>query len=227
MAAHLNIATTYGLNVPSGAEAESATRTTTVEINELLAAATAHVIDARPVNMARAEIQVDGEGPVGLTLTPGSIANTATVTLIAADLTEAPNTRCRFSLRAAASLAFSDPEGASSDVGAEPTVNDLEVVSATYAVVESLRRGVAVEDQTLVGSDGKPYARGTVTERKTFSFAGRGDKPSGVALGTGGADYAGADTGTLVVGVLRESERRGDWNGWGADGSQYRQAAAA
>jgi hypothetical protein len=225
MSAHLNVLSTYGVTVPSGSETESATKTTTVEISELLAAATAHVIDAKPVNIGRVEVQVDGEGPVGVTLTPGTIANVSTVTLVGADITEQPNQRCRFSLRGAASIAFSDPEGTSADVGDEPEVTDLEVTSVTYSIVESVRRSVTLEDQVLVGTDGTPAARGTLTERRPFAIAGRGDKPAGVALGTGGAEFAGADAGLTIVGVLRESERRGDWNGWGADGTQYPQAA--
>jgi hypothetical protein len=221
MAAHLNVLTTYGVNVPSGSEAESATRTTTVEINELLAAATAHVIDADPVNHAVAEIQVDGDGPVGLSLTPGSVANTATVTILSAEVTEAPNQRCRFSLRARADLAFADDPATPDSVGAEPTVGDLEITSVTYSIAESVRRSVTVENAVLVGSDGTPAARGTLTQRRPFSIAGRGDLPPSVALGSGGVEYAGATTGKLVVGTLRESERRGDWNGWGADGTQY------
>jgi len=227
MSAHLNVLSTYGVTVPSGSETESATKTTTVEISELLEAATADVIDAKPVNIGRVEVQVDGEGPVGVTLTPGTIANVSTVTIVGADLTEQPNQRCRFSLRGAASIGFSDPETAGATVGAEPTVGDLEVTSVTYSIVESVRRGATLEDQVLVGTDGTPAHRGTITERRPFSIAGRGDKPVGVVLGTGGVAYTGADTGLTIVGVLRESERRGDWNGFGADGTQYPQAGAA
>lgn len=218
MAAHLNIDTTYGVTVPTNSEAESATRTQTVEINELLDSATAEIVSLKPVNVVNIEVVVEGEGPAGLTGTAGVISDPSTVSVISVEVSEAPNARCRFSIRATAADGFTDPGAAEESVGAEPTVADLEITSVTYSIAESVRRSNTLEDKVLIGSDGTPAARETHTRRKPFSINGRGDLPAGVALGTGGAKFTGAATGVTVAGVLREFERRADWNGWGVDG---------
>jgi hypothetical protein len=230
MAAHLNIvsatfAGNYGITLASGAEAESATATTTVAVSELLASTSAAVIEVAPINHAEKRSQVDGEGPASLTLTPGVIASPATMTPLVRDLTEAPNSRCRFSIQAHGDLAFTDSAGTPGDVGAEPTVSDLEITSVAYAIVESVRRSVNIENKVLVGSNGQPAARATCTVRKPFSIAGRGDLPAGVALGTGNVEFTGGDTGVTIATTLRISERRADWNGWGVDGTNYPAAA--
>jgi hypothetical protein len=230
MSAHLNIAAdtfaaNYGITLASGAEAESATATTTVAVSELLDSATAEINEAAPIHHAEKRSQVDGEGPALLTLTPGVIASPATMTPLVRDLTEAPNSRCRFSIQAHGDLDFSDSAGTPGDVGAEPTVSDLEITSVAYAIVESVRRSVNIENKVLVGTDGTPAARATCTVRKPFSIAGRGDLPAGVALGTGNVEFTGGDTGVTIATTLRISERRADWNGWGADGTNYPAAA--
>jgi hypothetical protein len=219
--AHLHVDTTYGVTVPAGSEAESATKTSTVAINELMESDTGDIIDARPVNMVAVEVQVEGEGPASLSLTPAAVGTPSTMTVIGVDLTEQPNNRCRFSIRAAGHATFTDPGTAEESVGAEPTVSSLAITSVTYSVAESVRRSVTLDDMVLAGSNGGVAYRETTTVRKPFAIAGRGDLPSGVALGSGGAKFNGAGTGMTVVGVLRESERRADWNGWGADGTNY------
>ena len=221
MATHINVLTTYGVTIPAGSEAETATRTKTVEINELLADTTAEVTKAAPVNMQNIEVQVDGDGPFSLALTPGAVGTVSTVTILSVEVSEAPNQRCRFSVRAAAVNSFSDPGTAEASVGAEPTVTDLEITSVTYSVAESVRRTASLEDKVLMGTDGTPAFRATCTERVAFDIAGRGDLPAGPALGTGGAEFYGAATGVTIVGTLRESERRADWNGWGVAGTNY------
>jgi hypothetical protein len=225
MATHINVLTTYGVTIPTGSEAESATRTKTVEINELLSDGSGEVVKAAPVNMQNHEIQVDGDGPFSLALTAATIATVSTVTITSVEISEAPNQRCRFSVRAAAVASFSDPGTAEASVGAEPTVTDLEITSVTYSVAESVRRTATLEDKVLVGTDGTPAFRATCTERLTFDIAGRGDLPAGPALGTGGAEFFGAATGVTIVGTLRESERRADWNGWGVAGTNYPHAS--
>lgn len=230
MATHINIladgfSTKYGVTLASGAEAESATVTTTVAINELIDSATAEVIDAAPIHHAEKRSQVDGDGPASLAISAASVATPATMTVISADLSEAPNARCRFSIQAHGDLAFTDSAGTPSDVGAEPTVSDLEITSVEYSIAESVRRTASLENKVVVGTDGTPAARATCTKRIAFSINGRGDLPAGVALGTGNVEFIGADTGLTLAGTLREFERRADWNGWGVDGTNYPNAA--
>ena len=230
MAAHINIladtfAANYGITLGTGAEAESASATTTVAVSELLDSATAAINEVAPIHHAEKRTQVDGEGPASLTLTAGSVATPATLTVLSREVTEAPNARCRFSVQAQGEIAFTDSVGTPGAGGAEPTVSDLEITSVAYTIAESVRRSVTIENKVLVGTDGTPAARATCTVRKPFSIVGRGDLPAGVALGTGNAEFTGGDTGVTVVTSLRESERRADWNGWGADGTNYPSAA--
>jgi hypothetical protein len=230
MAAHINIdastfAANYGITLGSGAEAESATATTTVAVNELLDSATAAVNAAAPIHHAEKRTQVDGEGPASLTLTGATVGAPATLTVLSSEVTEAPNSRCRFSIQAQGEIAFTDSIGTPTDVGAEPEVSDLEITSVEYAIVESVRRSVTLENKVLIGTDGTPAARATCTVRKPFSISGRGDLPAGVALGTGNVEFTGGDTGVTVAGTLRVGERRADWNSWGVDGTNYPSAA--
>jgi hypothetical protein len=230
MATHINIlantfAANYGITLATGAEAESATATTTVAINELVDSATADIIAAAPIHHAEKRTQVDGDGPAALTISAAAIGTPATLTVISADVSEAPNARCRFSIQAQGELAFADSAGTPDDVGAEPTISDLEITSVEYSIAESVKRTATLENKVLVGSDGTPAARATCTKRIAFSVNGRGDKPAGVALGTGNVEFTGGDTGLTLVGTLREFERRADWNGWGVDGTNYPAAA--
>ncbi len=230
MSAHINIlsstfAANYGITLGTGAEAESATSTTTVGASELIDSATAEVNACAPIHHAEKRTSVEGEGPVSLTLTPGTVATPATLTVLSAEITEAPNARCRFSISAQGELAFTDSEGTPAEVGSEPTVSDLEITSVAYAIAESVRRSVTLENKVLVGSDGAPAARATCTVRKPFSISGRGDLPAGVALGTGNVEFAGGSTGITLVTSLNTGERRADWNSWGAEGTNYPSAA--
>jgi hypothetical protein len=230
MSAHLNIdastfAATYGITLGTGAEAESATATTTVAINELLDSATAAINAVAPIHHAERRTQVDGAGPASLTLTAATIATPATLTVISSEVTEAPNTRCRFSIQAHGDLDFADSAGVQSSVGAEPTISDLEITSVAYSIAESVRRSVTIENKVLVGSDGTPAARATCTVRKPFSISGRGDLPAGTALGTDNVLFAGSATGVTVAGTLRTGERTAEFNLWGVDGTNYPAAA--
>ena len=230
MATHINIdastfAATYGITLGTGAEAESATATTTVAINELIDSATAEVIAAAPIHHAEKRTQVDGEGPASLTLTAATVGTPSALTILSREVTEAPNARCRFSVQAQGEISFTDSAGTPSAVGAEPAIGDLEITSVDYSIAESVRRSVTIENKVLLGSDGAPAHRATCTVRGPFSISGRGDLPAGVALGTDNVEYSGSTTGVTVAGTLRVGERRADWNSWGIDGTNYPSAS--
>ncbi len=225
MSAHLGITSTiasvYGVTLAEGSVADDCQKTTTVEVSEVISAAVGDIIHADPVHMAMVEATVSGDGPHSLTLTSGTVATPATLTKISVELTEPVNGRCQFSVRASGAIDFADGEGDVGEVGAEPTLAALKPTSVTYSIVESVRRSSTLEDKVLVGTDGQPAARGTITPRRPFTIAGRGDKPAGVLLGSGGAEFVGATTGKVVVASLMEGEKRADWNRWSADGQHY------
>lgn len=222
MSAHLNItstiATTYGVTLSTGARADDAQKTSRVELSEILESATGEIGLLDPVNRVDVECTVSGEGPVGLSITPGTVANAATLTVISAELTESPNGRPAFSARATSATSFTDPAATVGEVGAEPTIADLEITSVTYSVAESVRRSVEVADMILNGTDGTPAYRATVTQRRPFSISGRGDLPAGVALGSGGAAFVGGNSGKVVCSSLMTGEKRADWNRWSVEG---------
>lgn len=225
MAAHLNItstiATVYGVTLHADAEADDCGLSQSVEISELAQSTDNEIIAAAPTNTVTKEATVSGDGPIALALTPGTIATPSDFATIELELGESPNNRCTFTARASASAAFTDPAGTVSAVGAEPAIGDLEVTSVEYSIVESVRRTSSITDMVLTGSDGTPAARATTRKMRSFSIAGRGDTPAGVALGTGGTEFVGGDTGVVVVSTLTSGEKRGDWNRWGADGNHY------
>lgn len=214
-----------GLTFPSSSEIESISKTLRVEIAELVAQDTGAYIAADPVNAAKQQLQVSGDGPHGMTLDEDEIADPSTMTAVRLETSEKPNGRVGFSVQASADVAFVDPGTSVGAVGAEPTIADLEIVSVEYSVAESVRRTYEVKDLVLIGSDGTPDSRATLSEKGSFQIVGRGDAPVGVAAGTGGAAFVGASTGIVVVGTFGENEKRADWNGWSADGNHYKAAS--
>jgi hypothetical protein len=227
MAAHLHVTSIpSGITLASGAEADDVSDTSAVEIAELIEQDTGHIIKASPVNMKTRAVEISGDGPATLTdVATGTVGTVSDLKVNKVEITEAPNKRCTFSLSAAAVAAFTDPAASPSAAGAEPDIDDLEIVSVEYAVAESVRRGYEVEDMTLPGSDGAPYARARTTRKGTFSIAGRGDRPAGAALGTGGAAFSGSDTGLVVVSKEMDGQKRKEWNRWSLEGNHYPNAA--
>lgn len=226
--AHYNISGDLhsGVTIPSGSEIDAVTKSTRVEVSEVIDSSTLEIIHADPVHMANVEVSVTGDGPVGLTLAASDPATPATLTVTRAEVSEpGPNKRCTFSVRAAAAVAFTDPANELSATGAEPTLADLEITSVEYSAAESMRRSYELTDLVLVGTDGEPLDRATVTLKGSFSIAVRGDAPVGMEAGSGGAAFTGAATGKVVVTEFTETEKRGDWNGASANGSHYKSAA--
>ena len=225
MSAHLNItsniATVYGVTIPEGSKADDCSKTQSVTLDELLESDTNEVGDVDAQNTVVTETSVSGDGPIGLTITPGEVVAPGDLVLLSVDLSEAPNGRCKFTAGTSGSAAFSDPAATVGDVGDEPTVGDLKITSVDYSIAESVSRTSSVSDMVLMGSDGTPAARATTKRERTFSISGRGDLPAGVALGTGGAAFAGGDTGKVMTTTLTTGEKRGDWNRWGNDGSHF------
>lgn len=225
MAAHLNItsniATVYGVTLGGSTEADDCGKTQTVEISTVADAATAEIIEADPVNVVATETTVSGEGPHSLTLTPGTVSTPGDLTVIGVEVSESPNARCQFTVRAAGHASFTDPSGTVSVVGAEPTLADLEITSVAYSIAESVRRSADIQDMVLIGTDGTPAARATVQATYPFSVTGRGDLPAGVALGTGSVEFVGGDSGKVLCSSLTTGEKRADWNRWGVDGTHY------
>jgi len=222
---NVNTDLTSGLNIPAGSEIDSISKNVRVEIAEQASQASGEIILADPVNTAEEEVSISGDGPVGLTLTKGEIANPATMTILREEISEGPNKRCNFSIRATASTAFVDPGTDVADVGAEPTIADLEIVGVEYSVAESLRRSYEVTNLVLVGSDGTPACRATFQEKGSVSIAGRGDAPVGVAAGSGGAAFKGCSVGKVVVPNFGRAQKRGDWESYTAEANHYKSVA--
>ncbi len=219
MAAHLNLNTTFGVTLPSGAIAESAERMQTVEAIEVTGTS-GEIVKALPAKTFKSDVTISGKGPAGLDLvTTGTISDPSTMTITSAESGETNKATSTFTIKASAHEAFTDGEGSGS-AGDEPDIDTVEIVSVTYAVVESVKRTRDVKDMVLIGSDGTPAARGKVTRTGTFDIIGRGDIPGGIALGTAGAALA-SFTGVVLATSLKESEKAGDWNGWGISGKHY------
>lgn len=222
---NISAALLSGLTFPATSEIDSISKSTRVEIAELMEQDTGDYILADPVNVAKQELQISGDGPHGMTLAEEEIADPSTMTAIRVEISEKPNGRVTFSVNASAAVAFVDPGTSVGVTGAEPAIGDLEIKSVEYSVAESVRRTYEVTDLLLVGSDGTPDSRATISEKGSFNIVGRGDAPVGVAAGTGGAAFVGASTGIVVVSNFTQNEKRGDWNGWGADGNHYKAAS--
>ena len=226
--AHYNISGDLhaGVTIPAGSEVDAVTKNTRVEISEVVDSDTLEIIFADPVHMATVEVNVTGDGPVSIAIAASEPATPATLTVTRAEISEpAPNKRCTFNVRAAGSVAFTDPGTELSDAGAEPTLADLEITSVEYSSAESVRRSYEVTDLVLVGTNGQPLDRATHTLKGSFAINVRGDPQVGMAAGSGGVEFKGCATGKVVVANFSQTEKRGDWNGATADGGHYKSAS--
>lgn len=224
MAAHFNLATTFGVTLPAGAVPETADKTSTVETSKLVGTAGEYV-KAAPLKTAKVEVSITGSGPAGLSsVVSGMVSAPATMTITGAEQGESHRGRATFTIKAAGHEAFTDGAGSSTE-GTEPDIDTLEIVSVSYACAETVKKGRDITDLVLTGSAGTPFARGKCKEIGNFDIAGRGDLPSGVALGTGGAAIAGMTSGVLIATTLKLSEKAGDWNGWNVNGEHLRLAS--
>lgn len=224
MAAHRNITGSLptGITLHADAEADDVQITQTVEIAELVEQDSGDIIAAAPVNKYDFELQISGDGPHAMSdVATGTVADPTAYEEISVEVSEAPNQRCTFTLRATATDGFTDPAATPAAAGAEPGITDLEITSVEYTIAESVRRTKEVEDHVLVGSAGTPANRARETIKISFDIAGRGDSPAGVALGTGGAAFVDSDTGVTIVNRYLTGEKRKDWNRWGAAGMNY------
>ncbi len=224
MGAHYNLNTTYGVTLPAGAVPQSAERNRTVEISEVVGTS-GEFVKADPLKTAKVEISVSGVGPAGLSgVTSGNVSAPSSITINSAEQGEGNKGRSTFSIKAAGFETVTSTGGGGS-AGSEPDIDTLEIVSVSYACVETVKRTANVTDLMQLGSDSTPFARGKCKRFTDFDIAGRGDLPSGLVIGSGGASLAGLSGGKLIVASLKEMEKAGDWNGYGGSGKHYHLAA--
>lgn len=228
MPAHRNITTALpsGITMPSGTVMEDVGYESSIEVAELPSASTGEITLVGCVNHEHRVLTISGDGPLDFaSVAAGNVSTMSNYAILDIDISEATKQRCRFTLKASADLSFTDPGGTASDDGAEPVITDLTIVSVEYAVVETVRRAKGVGEHLLLGTDSAPAYKAKEGVTFTAEIAGRGDTPSGFALGTGGASFAGAATGIVIMTRKTNGERRKDWNRYGGSISQYLSAA--
>lgn len=229
MAAYLGLTSKtapFGFTLPTGVEADSAEQTQTVAIDELSDGATNEYITVTPHHTVNSTLRVSGSGPNDFSFISAGTKTAGTYYATRLDQTEAPNQRVKFSLEAAKAEEFTDPGTVQPAPSvAAPTISGLTVTSVAYTVAESVARRKMATNAVLTGSDGAPAARAHHAVKQEFSIALRGDLPSGVALGQHGA-YVHDMTGFLIVTTYTQTERLGEWNARGIDGSEYGGIAA-
>lgn len=218
MGAHRNITSLpTGITLSTGAEADDVEETRSVEISELFEQETGDIVKLSPINHEKRTYKVSGDGPADLSvIAKGTVATPSDLEETSVEISEAPNQRCKFTIQGESDHAFTDPAATPLAAGAEPDIDDLVIVSVEYSIAESASRRAEVENHVLIGSDGTPAARARETVKTTATVSGRGDRPAGVALGTGGLAFVGSDTGITIVNQVMDGQKRKDWNRWSA-----------
>lgn len=225
MANHLNVTSTYSVTLPSGAAAESVKRTRVIETDKLVGVDGEYSqFDAH--HMMKVDVTIEGKGPAGLAgVTSATVSSPSTLKIVKAEQKESNKGRAGFTINATGFESYSDANAGNSIDGAEPDVNSLVITSVTHAVAQSLTKSRQVADKMELGGDGTPALRATCMRIDTFSSDGKGDIPSAVSIGTGGAGIAGLTGGKIIVTTLDDDQKNGEWNGYSFSGEHCPAAA--
>jgi hypothetical protein len=227
MAAHLGIETTHGITLDTEAVAQSVRRRQSVEVSTVIGVTGEYVL-AKPLKTKRVEVTIQGVGKGDRSaVAAGVVADPATLSQISVEQTEINNGRASFTITAAGVAAFTDPATANGSASAASiTKGTIEILSVEYALTESLTVTSQVEDKVATDSDGTPGYRAKHARMSNFSLRGKGDLPTGIDLGTGGAAVKGLNGGVLIVAELEEEEQASEINGWSLSGMHYPSAVA-
>ena len=112
-------------------------------------------------------------------------------------------------------------------------LNDVGIQASSLTLLESVDYSKKLSEAVIMDSDssfGDAEAFNPVIE---FSLKGRGDVPSGIAVGTdggvgGAADLAGINdgAGTLIITSVKQSESNKDFNAWECSGTYWPDATS-
>lgn len=227
MAAHIGVTSHYGITLPDGAECVAISKTSTVEISELMDCE-GEFVKADALHHKKVEVAFSFVGaPMHDSVAVGDVALPATMTITKSDATESNAGRVSCSITAAGHESFTDAgTGASPGEGeAGPDEDTLNLVSCTLALAESVQVTKEVQDKVLIGYDGAPAARATHSAKNSFAVKFKGDIPAGVVLGLSGVGVYGLTGGKLIVSKLMEEQKNDDFNGGSIEGSHYPSAA--
>lgn len=224
--AHIGVTSTYGVTLPANSEAQDASRTSTVELSELIGA-TGEIVKLNPLHVLKKDVSVNYVGASSLaSVTVAQGLDPATIKVTKADIKEINKGHVACALTASGHEAFTDAAGSSVGAGEEePDVDTLNLKTVTFALAENVDRNSEVKDVVVIGGNGQPAWRGTVTKKNGFSVKFKGDIPAGVVLGTAGAGVYGFTGGKLVVTKLMESQKKDEVNDGSYDGTHAPVAA--
>jgi hypothetical protein len=102
------------------------------------------------------------------------------------------------------------------------TLTNIGIQSVEYSLAQSVERTTRTESASVMnylGGFGHAEAYDPVTE---FSISGRGDLPSGLAVGIAGDGIDGLfAAGTTIVTSVSLTENNTDFNSWDISGTNY------
>lgn len=218
--AHIGVTSLYGIALPSGSEAQSASRNQSVEIEHKIGAA-GEIVKLLPHKTKKTEVTVGYIGSANLTgVTLAQGLDPSTLKITKAESTEEPNKNLMCSLTASKQDAFAD-DGSGSGAGSgaqEPTADDLILRTITFSCADQVKRSTEVKDIVIIGGDGTPKWRGTCTKKNSFGVRFKGDLPTGVVLGTAGAAVYGFTGGVFACEKLMEEQTKDAENSGSYDG---------
>jgi hypothetical protein len=107
-------------------------------------------------------------------------------------------------------------------------LNDVGIQASSLTLLETVDYSKKLEEAVIMDSDssfGDAEAFNPIIE---FSLKGRGDLPSGIAIGTDGGASGAVDltgindgSGTLIITSVKQSESNTDFNAWECSGTYY------
>ena len=220
MGAHYNLDTTFGVTIAGAATPETAEKTSTLEVSEIVGTS-GEIALVKPHKTAKVEVTVTGKGQAPMSsVTIGTVGTPGEMTILSAEQGEANKGDATFSVKAVGYETFTDNQGSPDTTDTtEPDIGTINIVSVSYAVAESVKRTREVTDLALFDSKGLIAYRAKTKLVIPFDIMGRGDLPAGIALGMNGASAINMPV--AVATQVKLTEKAGDWNGWGVSGKAY------
>jgi hypothetical protein len=227
MAAHIGITSTQGITLDTESVAQSVRKRQSVEVSTVIGVDGEYVL-AKPLKTKKIEVTIQGVGKGDrAAVAVGAVATPSDIEEISVEQGEVNNGRASFTVTGSGVASFTDPAAANGSAAAGTiTKGTIEIISVAYALSENLTVTTQVEDKVATDYNGTPGYRAKHGKMSNFSLRGKGDLPSGLALGTGGAAVKGLNGGVIIVTELEEEEQASEINGWSLSGMHYPSATA-
>jgi hypothetical protein len=222
MATAVGIATKYGITLPTSAKAQRVQRVRTIQWSEV-PGEDGEALLAKGHKTMRTEVTISGLGVATLgNVTVGAVGTPADLTELRSENGEMNDGRGTFTLTASGVASFTDGSNTGGTAGAgSPDASTVEVLSVSYSLTKDCKVSVEVDEAVELTPAGIPGFRARYNKRFSFSASGKGDVPSNVGPGSGGATHANITGGVTIVPSTTDTQEARAVNGWSFEAMNF------